>query len=177
MKRWTMLVVWETNHNHSEAPPHTYQNSYTFFNLTVPIGDKDTEWLELYTLLAEGRIRAPLYPLLQWNTHLPGDPASPPPVIRSRKKKSYVHPKICVRMFIATLFITAPNWKWARLECREKPWDARMVEYNSAMKRSEPAISCGKTDASEIHLSRWKKPDPKGYLPIHFYDLLEKAEP
>ena len=58
-----------------------------------------------------------------------------------RNKKTYVHTKICMQMFIAALIIITQNWKWLRWPstCKwiNKPWCSHTMEYYSAMKKNE----------------------------------------
>ena len=44
--------------------------------------------------------------LTKLDIHLPYDPA-----ILLLEVKTHVHTKTCIRIFLAALFITAPNWK------------------------------------------------------------------
>lgn len=52
--------------------------------------------------------------LVKWNTHLSYDLSILLPDINSREMKTYAHKRVCNQMFIATLFIIAPNWKQLR---------------------------------------------------------------
>ena len=58
--------------------------------------------------------------------------------IYTEELRSYVHTKICTRMFIAALFITAQTWKVPRCpsedECVNKPQYIQTMEYYSGLK-------------------------------------------
>lgn len=49
--------------------------------------------------------------LKELNTHLLYDPVMSLVGIYAREMKTYVHTKICIQIFVAVLFVIAPNWK------------------------------------------------------------------
>lgn len=71
------------------------------------------------------------------NIYLPYDPAVQPPGICPNEMKTYVHIKTCTKMFIASLFINAKDWKQPECpstgECINKQWYIHPREYYSAI--------------------------------------------
>ena len=113
----------------------------------IPNADEDVEKLD-HSHIAGGNIKW-LYDsgkqfdslLKKLNMQLPYDPVVVTLGIYPREMKTYVHIKICIQMFIAALFIKAPNWKQPRCfstgKWLSKLWYVHSMEHFAALKRNE----------------------------------------
>lgn len=75
---------------------------------------------------------------------LPYDPAIVTSGICPREMKTFLQMKICTQMFIAALFVKAPNWKQPRClstgKWLAKLWYVHIMEHYAALKRNELLI-------------------------------------
>lgn len=76
--------------------------------------------------------------------HLPDDPEIQCLDIYSKEIQAYVHTKICIRKFIAGLFIIVKQWKQSQCpstgERISKLWHIYILQYFSAIKINELLI-------------------------------------
>lgn len=158
MKRWTMLVISEMQNRTTMRYHYTPTTMAKFVNLTIPSGDKDEEWLELYTLLVGKQMTQPLCNSHKIK-HIPTIwPSNPIPDYQPKKKENLCSSK---NLYVNVYSNFIRNClKLEKLGCEwiNKPWCILTTEHNSAMKRNQAIASCNSINKSE------KKPDPKAYL-------------
>ena len=86
--------------------------------------------------------------------------------IYPREMKTYVSVKICPQMFIAALFIKAPNWKQARClstgKWLSKLWYIQTMEHYTALRRNELLI----------HTTTWVNLQKKSQSPKAMYCVI-----
>lgn len=79
-----------------------------------------------------------------------------------KEMKMYAHKKTCIRMFTATLFILASNWKEVSVSRKINCGIIHKKDYYSGRKNYEILI-CETTRANHENIER-KKPDTKEYI-------------
>lgn len=94
------------------------------------------------------------------NLQLPCKPETAPLSIYWKEKKTYVHTKTCMWMFIAALFILAPNWKQPQSPSVDERVNKLIHSYHGiclSYKKKWTNSTCSNPEEPPDNYVEWKR--------------------
>ena len=92
------------------------------------------------------------------NTHLLNNPVVYKILdVYPRRMKTYIHTETCTQIFIAALFIVAPNWKQPKCTSTVNGEKETGIFKPWSNKKQQTIFICNKLDGYQGHYTEWKR--------------------